>query len=489
MKRFIKKLVSISTFMALLSVNTVAFAQDVTQTPDLNVTGLGVTETTSNSVTLVWDDIAEAETYRVEYGTEPVVEQGDEYNLPPQEVETNQITIASLDPETTYYFSVVAFGTDKATASQEYSAEVSATTLAIEGFDIEDIEVVGAGTLEISFTESIVLPENPAEEIVIRLLDQPSNTLNVVEVSIDEMDDSMLIVNTEAQSAGTTYAIELSEAFKNSNGDSIPETSRTDSFTGYSAESDDDTNGAMTGLKLDSLNAVIVNDMYLIELDFNDELGLDGSTTENFKIVRTNDPNQFLNITELKVNNQDKSKFLLVTEDQSPVNYSLIMTGLTSLNGQTMSDDNAIVEFTGASMSEDGSEQNSDEYMLSNLKASQSEEGVIVLTWDAPASNDDIDGVNIYFSSNNGSSFESLANDIDPSLGRYEVDELKVDISYQIKVTTTSEGEETDGQVIEFEIAETGPASIAFGILALSGVASWMIRRKNLYLPAGHFLK
>ena len=82
-----------------------------------------------------------------------------------------------------------------------------------------------------------------------------------------------------------------------------------------------------------------------------------------------------------------------------------------------------------------------------------------------------------------------MANDIDPSLGRYEVDELKVDISYQIKVTTTSEGEETDGQVIEFEIAETGPASVVFGILALSGVASWMIRRKNLYLPAGHFLK
>lgn len=375
MREFLRRLTV--TMVAVLSFSGMVSAQSVTQTADLNVTGVGVTETTAESITLVWDENPNAVSYTVEFGTDSVLEQGDTYNMPPQETETNQITISELTPDTIYYFSVVAYGEDKLTASLEYSQEVSVATAS----------------------------SNEVEE-------------------------------------------------------------------------------AMTGLKVDTVKAINLNGMNVVELDFNSDMELDENDISSFTIVRSNDPNQFLEIKEIKANNQDNSKFLLVTGEQEVVEYSLIMTALQSVDKQTMSEDNAIVEFTGVAKIQDNN--TAEETTLSGLKIELLENSV-KLSWDIPAEEDNVSEIRIYHSTDNGSSFTAVKSNVDPNTGSVTLSDLKTGIDNQLKVALVIEGNETQGQTIEFELAETGPASTLFAILIFSTGLAYYLRRKNQFALEGHF--
>ncbi len=485
MNKLVKKATAGLVFGAVLMSLGLANAQSVTQTSDLNVTGLGVTETTSESVSLVWDEIAIAESYTVEYGTEPVVQQGDTYNLPPEETDVNQITIDGLTPNTTYYFSVIAFGENRQSASEEYSTEVSATTVASEGFDVDEVEVVDAGRIEITMSEEVVLPENAREEVTIRLLQSPSNTLNVTEVRLKENENNTLVVNTDAQSPNSMYVLELSELFVNASGEAIQESSRTQEFTGYDAANSDDTTSAMTGLRIDNIKAINVNGMSAVELDFNADLDLDENDLSSFTIVKKNDPNQFLSVNEIKPNNQDLSKYLLVTDSQEVVTYSLILTALESVDGQTMSDDNSIVDFQGVAQDDTTEEPDQDMVMLENLRIETLESGVRVL-WDVPSSEMNVSEIRIYLSTDNGENFTVLRSNVNPADGAVTLSDLKSGTDNQLKISVVADGSETAGQVIEFELAETGPATSLALVLTFALGCAYGLRRKNQFGLVDH---
>jgi hypothetical protein len=483
MNKFLKLTVGLA--LMTLSLAGITHAQAVTQTTDLNVTGVGITDTTAESVTLVWDENPSAESYTVEYGTEPVLEQGDSYNMPPEETLTNQITIDQLTPDTTYYFSVVAYGEGKLTASQEYSQEVSAVTSS-SSFGITEVRVENAGAIEVEFSEKVLLPELAKNEVVIKANTSPETTLGVVEVQLKEGSENVILVNTEAQSPNTKYALEFSDKFENENGEKIAVNQREQEFSGYDASSTEEVDEAMTGLKVDSVKALNLNGMNVVELDFSSDMELDESDLSSFTIVKSNDPNQFLEIKEIKVNNQDNSKFLLVTGAQEKVTYSLIMTSLESIDKQTMSQDNSIIEFEGVAETTTDQPTDSDEVMLSGLKIQTLETGV-KLDWDVPSDDKQVSEIRVYLSTDNGSSFTALKSGVDPKAGSITLSDIETNINSQLKVALVIDGQETQGQVIEFEIAETGPASTLSLILIFSIALSYYLRRKNQFALESHF--
>lgn len=488
MNIFFRKFVG-SVLISIFAFTSIASAQDITQTSDLNITGVTVTETTGDSVTLAWDANPNAATYTVEYGTEAVVEQGDTYNQPPEETDTDQITIENLNPNTTYYFSIVAFNEAKTSASQEYSEEVNATTTSLSAnFDIVALEVVNAGEVEIELTEPVILPENAKGEVLIKLLENPSETLNVVEVKIKENENNVLVINTEAQSPDTNYVLELTDAFENATAESIQEISRTQGFTGYNAASSDTTTGAMTGLKLDGVKALDVNGMNVVEIDFNADLDLDESDLSSFTIVKSNDPNQFIEVKEIKPNNQDKSKYLLVTAEQELTTYSLILTALESIDGQSISDDNLIVEFQGIVIGTvEEADEESDEIMLSNLRVTTSENNVTVL-WDEPNSDANLSEVKIYLSTDKGNTFNEVKSGINPIAKSTTIENINVGTDNQLKISLVVDGAETEGQIIDFELAETGPATSLALVLMFAVSGSYILKRKNQFALEDHFL-
>lgn len=490
MKNFVK-LTFLSTFISVLGLSGLVHAQQITQTTDLNVSGLTVGEVTASSVALSWDENTSAGSYTVSYGTESVVDEGDSYNQPPIESDTNQLTVGNLLPNTTYYFSVIAYNSDKTSASQEYSIEVNATTKAANtnnsSFDIIDVKTINASTVEVEFNEPVLLPESPSNEVTIKLLDNPSTTLNVIEVAVKESENMVLVVNTEAQSPDTNYVIEFSEAFENATASKVPEASRTQGFTGYNASSSDTTQDAMTGLRVENIKALNLSGLNVVEVDFSDDIDLDASDLSAFTIVKSSDPNEFLTITEIKPNNQDNSKYLLVTEDQQATTYSLIMTALESNSGQTMSEDNAIIEFTGVVPNEETNTTGDDDtILLENLRVTTTGESA-TLNWDTPSSEANVSEVKVYLSTDKGATFNEVKAGVSPSSGTVTIDNLKIGTDNQIKVTLVVDNEETEGQIIDFEIAETGPATSLALVLVFALMSSYLLKRRNQFALVDRF--
>lgn len=477
-----RRFISILTLIMLaFAVPNVGMAQEIQSKAELNVSGLKVTDTQSSSVKLEWTKIDSAETYRIEYGKNPVVEATDKYDSS-KESTTNSITIENLDPNTTYYFSAVAFANNKAEVSAAYSEEVSTKTLASTGattqISIETLEVADANTLKITFSEELQLPEAANQEVKISLLDSPTTSLGVTGVTKDTTNPKTLVIKTESQTQDAKYAIEFTDKFQNTNGTAIAESSRTDSFTGYNTSTSETTTGAMTGLKLDGVNSVIISGKYVVEVDFNESLTLAATDLSKFKIVETNNPNSFLNIQDIKPNTQDDSKYLLVTDEQKNVSYTLIMTGVTSKSGQTMSDENSIVDFTGAK-AEASENTNDTTSELKDLKLTVAN-NVISLTWTKPSTDEKIESIKVYKSTDDGKNYSLLSQDVDPTLGSKELTGLSPSNGLSIKVTTLSGDQESEGQILKLQISETGPADMLMLAMIVAGGYAIVSRRKSL---------
>ena len=474
-----KKLFSLMTiFSVLFWQQSLSFAQEIQSNASLNVSGLKSTSIQSTEVSLEWTSVTGAEVYRVEYGKTPVVEINDKYELS-KESNENKITIGDLTPNTNYYFSVVAFANNKTSVSAAYSDELNVKTLAgnTNEVSIEKIEVLNAGSVMVTFTEELLLPESSSQEINIYLLNTPTSKLGVTNVEKQQSNPKSLKINTEAQSPDARYVIEFSEAFVTSDNRSISESSRTDSFIGYNVANNNSTTGAMTGLKIDSINALIINGKSVVELDFNQPLTLDNTSLSKFRIVENGNPNNFLNIQEIRPNTQDDSKYLLITDDQKNIKYTLITTGVTSKSNQTMSDENSIVEFNGATPE---STQNTDSgKTLKDLKL-EVNNNVVTLKWTKPLATENIQTLNIYRSTDGGKNFALLSKDIDPNLESRVLSGVNPGNNVEIKVTLVSAGQESAGQILKMQISETGPETILYLALLLSLGYVIVNQRKNL---------
>jgi hypothetical protein len=217
----------------------------------------GISATAGNgSVILIWNstynqDEEEAEKYRVEYGTESVLEGVSETYESSEETIDNvpSIKIDDLENDTPYYFSVIAvFPDDSETLPSD---EVSATPISELEQTISETPVVisaeaaGSNVIRVLFSEDVILPaESPELAFAVNDESDPDTLLEVISVSYDTNPNSgedilsdVLVTTAENQQELTRYRVTVSAQITDTDGNPI-ESGSTDSavFDAYESE-------------------------------------------------------------------------------------------------------------------------------------------------------------------------------------------------------------------------------------------------------------
>lgn len=206
-------------------------------TPE-NVSGIEATPIDGTSIGLTWDTAKDAEDqlldhYRIYYGATSVFEAGE--GVYDSELDTpnnnTSYVVADLDPETTYYFSVTGFSSDEI-ESEEYSFEISATTLSDEGGEGEG-EGEGEGDTTSPTVTSVLAPDKLHVKVVFSepvnlpalfpetsfsVVEQinPANSLEVV-TAITDPDDvtgKTILIETSEQTANVNYIVTVGVSIK-----------------------------------------------------------------------------------------------------------------------------------------------------------------------------------------------------------------------------------------------------------------------------------
>lgn len=232
------KKILISLISALVFSVQLAFAGG---TPT-NVTGLDATPIDANSIGLTWDTARDGDGglvdhYRIYYGSFSVFEAGEgdyEYDVDTPN-NNNSYVVSDLNPATPYYFSVTAISSDDL-ESEEYSFEVSATTLGEAEEEAEEpMEDTTSPTVtgvtapdkmhvQVVFSEAVQLPA-ATPEASFGIVEQvnPANTLTVISAVIDAMDSTnkTVLLETSEQTADINYIVTAGVAIKDLAGNPI----------------------------------------------------------------------------------------------------------------------------------------------------------------------------------------------------------------------------------------------------------------------------
>lgn len=98
-----------------------------------------------------------------------------------------------------------------------------------EAFKVETVEAVEANELVIIFSQK-PLPPDP-DSFTIELLEDASEKVEVLAVSVDEEDEMKLTLSTQDMQAGYEYVLSIDEDLVNSSGESMSEGNRSVEFT------------------------------------------------------------------------------------------------------------------------------------------------------------------------------------------------------------------------------------------------------------------
>ncbi len=405
-----------------------------------DVTNLEVTVEGDSELTLSWDAVAGATGYIIHYGTEPV-EAGEIYNRPPLEAgDVTEYTVGELVNAVTYYFSVVAADGD-GEFSASYSDEVSGvpmgdgidepTFVAAEATNNTTVRMAYSGTPDLGIAEGLS---------IIKTFDDTE--LAVISVVVD---NGALLVTTATQDPGTEYRITLGD---------ISET-----FLGSS----------VSGAVDDEFQVVGANagDLDKVEITFSKEILLGANPTAEIAIVKTEDPSQSLEVTNVIRNPQDGMKILIETGDQEAVEYTLLITAVTDLDGSGMSDANSTYEFLGFGLEEGDTTPPEEVTGLAGSVVDLTSVAVS-LSWGASANSaEDLASYLVYLSTDRGATYE-LLNTLQASSLGVDATGLAEAEFYKFKVTAKDEtGNESVGKTVE--LPGTGPGGLV--LLALGSLA------------------
>lgn len=205
-----------------------------------NVSGVEAVAIDSASIGLTWKAAKDAEGglvdhYRIYYGAKSVFEAGEgDYE---KQVDTtdnkNSYVVTGLTPNTTYYFSVTAFSSDKI-ESGEYSLEASAKTPAAEGAPVATEDKTAPTVTNVSapdkqhvkviFSEAVQLPAEAAQT-AFTITEQlvPTKTLEVKKAAMDATDTTNKTVTLETadQTENLNYIVTAGIAVKDAAGNPI----------------------------------------------------------------------------------------------------------------------------------------------------------------------------------------------------------------------------------------------------------------------------
>ncbi|MBU0667614.1 fibronectin type III domain-containing protein [Patescibacteria group bacterium] len=309
----------------------------------------------NEKVTLTWDVATDNEMvkgYKVYYGTIPVTEPGQEYDL--GAIDTgNKISydVTGLTNGTTYYFTVTAYDAS-ANESENYSVEVSATPL-FGSAENEAPKVVSAqaqdrSTVLVTFSEAVNLPVEPQTAFTI-VEDGTGTPLEVLSVSMDINDESnqTVVLTTANQKADQTYIVTAGIQITDFDGSPVESgTSDTAVFTGTDVETAllaAAPEADILGPELVSINAP---DVTTVVVNFNEPVVLAPDATQNFVITEEADSNKTLTVKSASLSD-DGMTVTLTTDPQQAISYFLIVLDVTDSVGNLMDVANNAAAFSG----------------------------------------------------------------------------------------------------------------------------------------------
>ncbi len=509
--------VVLALFLTVSVVPTASAQGDIT--PPDDVENLQI-ELYDGAVLLSWDvatDDTEVTGYHIYSGPDAVTAEEGEYSYEVVDAEdVIEFLVEDLPNGEAIYFTVTAYDAD-GNESVNYSDEVYGTPEADYGSapeavhmaadeeppTVADTLALDMETVQVEFSEAIVLPPLSPEAAFNIIDNSTSELLEVLSVEMDPDDviGATVLLTTPPQVGGTEYILTASIEIEDTAGNPIVSgTSDTAAFIGSTIEPGAD---LISDLPEDDFDApTIINaestGATSMKVVFSEGVILDSDATQNFFIAEEGDASMQLEIISVELDETGTVADIL-TSDQADVNYSVIVTGVIDEAGNEMSllDNSAVFagnmvisdvelpaeEDIDVLAADDDDDDDDDDSGLAltpenvqNFVAAVVNDLVVKLTWNKVDDPSVIDQI-LYKSTDGGSSY-----DAGTSLGaeRDEVDVtgLTPGTEYYFKLTTmNADGIESSGMITSIMLPETG-AGVGLMIGASLGLAA-LRRRKN----------
>jgi hypothetical protein len=446
------------------------------------VENLTVKSVGNESVTLTWDPVEEAEDYILNHGTESGTVNG-VYNRGSQTIDNvTEYTINNLENDQEYFFAIIAHNSDNQ-VSTTYSNEVSATPSSESGVDqsatpfMANVEAPDDTTIQVTFSEPMVWPEDPIENItVVKRFDNSELGIELVTI----VNETTLNLKTAAQAPGAEYSLTINEFFLDNEDNPVDDDKRSKIFLGAISNEEIDNAGNATEFKVDN---IVVVDATGIEIIFSRNIVLSDNPVLQFAIVRSDTPSDILQIQEIVKSELAGNKILIKTEPQLNVSYSMLIKDLVDAEGNPLPDDNTTVSFVGYRSTTEIDETAPED--VSNLQLEKlSEDGSsIKLTWDhSQNTNGDLKEYKVY-TQEAGGSF-NLADSVPADVNEFTLQGLPTDGDFTFKVTALDDfSNESLGVVVnlhnELVISETGPGNLLLLLLA-AFLSAYYLKQKGV---------
>lgn len=478
-----KKIILIALLALVMNLGMIygfAYAQEDSDiTPPSDVASLQATVTDSG-VNLRWDlatDNVKVSGYKVYYGTNSVTnEKGTNYTKAVSVGDVIEYTIKGLTDGTIYYFAVTALDSS-GNESEYYSNEASATLAAEEITVVSDSEAPKVASAEalfntevtVSFSESIVLPENAKDAFTI----QNNDTLEILEITnavYGETENSVLLT-TDTQSEGVSYivtaGIDIGDKVGNPIISGVADVAVFNGVAAVKPVYEKDTEPpAITGTES-------VSDTQ-VKVTFSEMVNLSLDPVENFEIFLESNIDEKLKIIGIKLADDDYT-VILTTDKQANVTYSLVVSGVTDKFENVISTENNANKVTFSGKGETTlldlvAPENVTGFVSSIMN------GAIKFSWTASInSENDLVKYILYKSTDKGETYDDGTN-VPADATSYMASGLKPGVEYYFKVVAEDEaGNKSSGVVESATLPKTGPGML---LLALASLGAGFLTRK-----------
>jgi len=462
-----------------------AIAEDAPPLPP--VENLTVKSVGNESVTLTWDALDEAESYIINIGTETGgVER--QYNRGTREIDqVTEYKVDNLENEQEYFFAVIGVNPAYTSTIGSLSDEVNATPTQ-SGSSADEatpfmlgVEAIDDTSVKIVFSEDIVWPENPIENITItKRFD--SSQLNLELVTIEN--ETTLLLKTAVQSPGSEYFATINEFFLDADDNPVDDDKRSLIFIGATTDEEVENADTLTEFKVDD---IIVVDASSLELVFSRNVKLSENPVSQFAVVRTDSPDDILQIQEIKENTLEGNKVLIKTEPQLNVSYSMLISNLEDAEGNLLPEANTTLNFIGYKSSSEVDESAPEDVSDLKVEKVEADGSSVKLSWTHSSNTaGDLKEYKVYTKENDGDF--NLAQTISADQNEFLIEGLPTEGSFIFKVSALdSFSNESQGVSVnldnELVIAETGPGNLLFVLLA-AAFSSFVLRQKRLSLKS-----
>jgi len=436
-----------------------------------------------NSVEVSFDEIAGVDTYFVLYGTNPVIEESDVYNMPPLDtLSSNTVEIADLEDGVTYYFSAVANFEDSYSEffSDEVAIEISAADIDLPNLEL--VEALNTKVINVNFSMDMNFENVGVDNFN---LHDTFNNQDIAVKIVSVLHNRSLNLVVDGMESGFEYVL---KAIDLENTDSLGILEANTEFTFRAADLE-----SLEELKVESVE---VFDHKGLEISLNDEIISAGALKDNLNIVLKSDPNQIIEIENVLKNPNDSNKFLIVTKGFTAEEYQIIFLDVIGVNKGMFSKENSVFEFTGVNPPEselqngESGEQVADLDLndktapgdVRNLTARFVDEALrnLEINFDPSLDIDqDLARYELYFAKD-GDNYFHFSEISKENLGPLTIQDLDLNADYyNIKVTAKDNNQnESLGSIFKLILPETGPASI-LSVFALSVLGSRRLTRSR----------